>query len=75
MPRRPCRCVCGAAYDDMRTGMTFTEVKRMMFVHNDDPSTWRYRRRHSVLGYWHMLKLSFWYSAHDACEAALSKAG
>jgi hypothetical protein len=50
------QCVCGETYDGFRTGLDFAEVKRMMWVDSDDPSTWRYRTRRMVLGFWHALK-------------------
>jgi hypothetical protein len=52
-------------YDAFRTGLTFAAVKRMLWVHNPDPSTWRYRRRGTVLGFWHSLKLQLWEQAQD----------
>lgn len=39
----------------------------MMFVSTDDPSTWRQKRRRSVLGFWHELKLMDWEVLHGGC--------
>lgn len=50
----------GAAYDRFRTGLTFKAVKRMMFDNHEDRSRWRYKRRRTVLGFWHDLKLQMW---------------
>jgi hypothetical protein len=47
-------------YDEFRTGLTFAEVRRMLWVGSDDPRDWRYKRRHTVLGFWHQLKLQLW---------------
>lgn len=43
-------------YDDFRTGLTFAEVRQMLWVHSDDPRDWRYKRRRTVLGLWHSIK-------------------
>lgn len=51
---------CGISYQDFRTGLTFAEVRNMMFVGSDDCGQWRHKRRHSVLGFWHELKLQAW---------------
>ncbi len=47
-------------YDDFRTGLTFKEVKRMMFDNHENKARWKYKRRNTVLGYWHALKLEMW---------------
>lgn len=51
---------CGLAYDAMRTGLSFAEVRAQMYSSDPDPSTWRNKRRHGVLGYWRELKLMQW---------------
>jgi hypothetical protein len=38
----------------------------MLWVNNDDRSTWRYKRRRTVLGFWHQLKLQLWAQYLDA---------
>jgi hypothetical protein len=43
-------------YGDFRTGLTFADVKAMLWSGDPDPSTWRYRRRHTVLGHWRQIK-------------------
>lgn len=43
-------------YDEFKTGMSFPEVRRMLWVNSDDPKDWRHKGRHSVLGLWHELK-------------------
>jgi hypothetical protein len=60
-------CVCGSKYEDHRTGLSFAEVRRMMFVSSDDPKQWRSKRRHSVLGFWRELKLQSWKYEHGYC--------
>jgi hypothetical protein len=54
-----------AGYDEFRTGLTFREVKRLMFDNHTDRSRWKYKRRRTVLGAWHELKLSLYYQAVD----------
>jgi hypothetical protein len=44
------------SYDDFRTGLTFAEVVQMLKVDSEDPKDWRYKRRHTVLGFWRMIK-------------------
>ena len=56
-------------YDDFRTGLTFRIVKRLMFDNHDDRSRWKYKRRHTVLGAWHELKLQMWHQMWDEREA------
>jgi len=50
----------GAEYDRFRTGLTFDEVRRMLWSSSEDSKDWRYRRRGTVLGFWHQLKLALW---------------
>lgn len=65
-PRRP--CTCGDCYDAFRTGLTFREVRRMMWVGDHDPKSWRSKRRPAVLGFWRELKIGMWWMAHGGCE-------
>jgi hypothetical protein len=43
-------------YDDFRTGLTFREVRRMLWSPSTDSSTWRHKRRGTVLGLWRQIK-------------------
>lgn len=52
----------------MKTGMDFGSVQDMLFVHNDDSSTWRQKGRHSVLGLWFEIKRSMWQDHLEMCE-------
>lgn len=52
---------CGISYQDFRTGLTFAVVRAMMFTGSSDVSQWRQKGRHSVLGFWHELKLQAWH--------------
>jgi len=47
-------------YDDMKTGMTYGEVFSGLWVESPDPTAWRYKRRHTVLGTWRMIKQYQW---------------
>ena len=51
---------CGLLYEEFRTGLTYQDVFIMLWTGSDDPNDWRYKRRHTVLGYWHMIKLEMW---------------
>lgn len=62
---------CGITYRRFPTGLTFAEVRVMLWSPEDDPNTWRYKRRRTVLGYWHMLKLEWWkYHIDRGCPEA-----
>lgn len=54
---------CGTTYGEFRTGLTYGEVFLMLWSGSDDPSTWRYKRRHTVLGLWMSIKRDQW-AAH-----------
>lgn len=47
-------------YDQFRTGLTFSDVRSMLWSNDFDSSTWKYKRRRTVLGIWHSLKLDMW---------------
>lgn len=64
---RPEPCSCGCTYDRFRTGLNFAVVRELMRV-GDDPSTWRNRGRHGVLGYWRELKLQLWATHVAECS-------
>lgn len=52
--------ICGILYDDFRTGEKFSTIKDMLWVGDEDPENWRYKRRNTVLGLWHQLKEKLW---------------
>jgi len=60
--------VCGITYHEFRTGLDFAEVKTMFWSPNPDPSTWRYKRRRTVLGKWHQIKQEMWAHHLENCE-------
>jgi hypothetical protein len=47
-------------YDHFRTGFTYAQVYEMMKDYSADPKDWRYKKRGSVLGFWHQLKMELW---------------
>jgi len=55
-------------YKTFRTGLTYRGVYEMLWVHNDDPSKWRYKRRRTILGFWRSLKLQMWAQYLDAID-------
>lgn len=50
-------------YDRFRTGLTYRDVYHMLWHR-------RYKRRRTVLGYWHQLKLELWNRYLDELEAS-----
>lgn len=68
---------CGLKYDDMRTGMTFKDVRNLIITIGTDRKTGKtkYGRRGGVLGYHHELKLMMWDQHVGECtDAAEAKA-
>ena len=59
---------CGLAYADMRTGHTYQSIYEMLWSGNEDPETWVYKRRHTILGKWHQIKLEMWDEHLFMCE-------
>ncbi len=74
--RTPAACVCGCTYAEFRLGMSFAEVRRMMWDQEDRnrPGWWRQKRRHGVLGYMRELKIHAFYALHRYCEDAMGVA-
>jgi hypothetical protein len=63
--------VCRLRYKDLRTGLTYEEIVKSLWSASDDPSTWKYRRRGTILGYWWMQKQSMWkYHLQQCLEMA-----
>lgn len=59
---------CGLTYQDFRTGLTYSEVWLQFWSGDPDPSTWRNKRRHTVLGRWHQIKEDMWKEHLWMCE-------
>lgn len=47
-------------YQAFRTGLTFALVRQMLYSPSADPADWIYRRRGTVLGHWHQIKMEMW---------------
>lgn len=63
---------CGTSYAEFRTGLTYADVFVMLWSPEDDPSTWQYKRRRTVLGKWHQIKREWWkYHLSDGCPYAV----
>jgi hypothetical protein len=50
-------------YDRFRTGLTFDEVRQMLWSPSGDPKDWRRVTRHTVLGKWREIKLQMYNEA------------
>lgn len=61
--------VCGISYKEFRCSITtFAEAKQALYNHSEqDSSKWKYKRRHSVLGYWHYVKKTEWFYHLEQC--------
>lgn len=55
-----------AGYDGFRTGLTYRQVWEMLRDDSDDSTRWRYKRRGTILGMWHQIKLQLYHQAIDA---------
>lgn len=64
----PSKCPCGCTYEEHRLGMTFADVRKMMWSSSPDPKDWRQKRRRSVLGLMRELKIQTWHLLHGHCE-------
>ena len=52
-------------YDRFRTGLTYRDVWEMFRDDNDDRTEWKHKRRHTILGHWHEIKLQLYHQAMD----------
>jgi len=59
---------CSMDYDDFRTGFCYADIYSMFWSYDDDPKTWRNKRRGSVLGKWRELKLKMWAEHLETCR-------
>lgn len=62
---------CGMKYRDLKTGFTFADIVSMLWVDDPDPARWRSKRRNSILGFWHEIKLNLWREHCDLCSTQL----
>lgn len=47
-------------YDKFRTGLSYQQVFDMLKDNEEDPRRWRHKRRATVLGLWHQLKMEMY---------------
>lgn len=47
-------------YDEFRTGLTFYDVRQMLWSWSDDNRDWPHVSRHTVLGKWRQIKLAMY---------------
>lgn len=59
---------CGLRYPRMRTGLTFADVVEMFWQPSDDPARWKNKRRRTILGKWHQIKLELWDYHLECCD-------
>jgi len=51
---------CGLKYKEVRTGLTYKDVHDLLWSNSAEPCDWKYKRRGTVLGLWHEIKLQLW---------------
>lgn len=56
---------CGVKYRNFRTGYSYYDVYLM--IDGLNPSVWTYKRRGTVLGKWHAMKLELWERHIEEC--------
>ena len=62
-------------YDKFRTGLSYRDVWEMMRDDSEYTKHWRYKRRRTVLGAWHELKLQLYHRAMSLNECSGSPSG
>jgi hypothetical protein len=62
---------CHIAYDDFRTGLTYQDVFMTFWRGPDDPEKWHPKRRNSILGRWHEIKLEMWAEHIEYCNGEI----
>ena len=60
--------MCGLLYRHFRTGMSYREVFSQFWKDSEDRGCWRNKRRSTVLGRWHAIKLDLWSQHTAACD-------
>ena len=59
---------CGLDYDEMRTGLTYSDVYLLFWKGTEDSTQWVNKRRHTILGRWHQIKMEMWEEHLYFCE-------
>jgi hypothetical protein len=60
--------VCGISYKKFRTSLTYKDIYSLFWVYSDNASTWHNKRRRTILGRWHAIKLRMWQEHIDCCS-------
>lgn len=69
MPNADDACThCDLTYGDMRTGLSYSDIYMMLWSFRSDSSTWKYKRRHTVLGLWRSIKIDMWKHHLKSCS-------
>lgn len=64
--------VCKLKYKNLRTGLCYDEVYQMLWRSAEDPNEWRYKRRNTILGFWHSIKQEYWEQHKKLCEEEMN---
>ena len=69
------RCpTCDITYKNLKTGFSYQEVHDLMLDEREDPATWKYKRRNTVLGLWFQIKQEMWKRHKTECAQAIEYA-
>jgi hypothetical protein len=60
--------VCGITYEEFPSGETYQSVYDMLWSGDEDPDTWQFKRRNTILGKWHQIKQMDWKYHLDQCQ-------
>ena len=65
-------CARRCAYTDFKvfTPNCFREARQELWTNSDNPADWKYKRRSTVLGYMHGVKLKAWIHHIMTCPGA-----
>lgn len=59
---------CDLTYDRLRTGYTYSDIYMMFWSGDEDSTTWVNKRRHTILGRWHQIKVGMWDEHLEICQ-------
>ena len=60
-------CHCGITYGRFKTGLDYFDVKSWLWRESDDPNSWVYKRRGTILGKFHQHKQELWKNHQVEC--------
>lgn len=58
---------CGLKYENFKTGLEYKDVYVQFWSNSDDYRDWHPKRRHTVLGRWHEIKMMLWKEHIEHC--------